>query len=111
MSNIDTDIDTDTESFTSSFSSSSSSSKICSLCLGSDTDIPPFGTIDDAKDLISPCSTCSIITHRKCLLDWFNSVPADKLHIIRAHRQSTSRRPISKIIITTTTTTTTTTVL
>jgi len=100
MSNIDTDIDTDTESFTSSFSSfsssSSSSSKICSLCLGSDTDIPPFGTIDDAKDLISPCSTCSIITHRKCLLDWFNSVPADKLHIIRAHRQSTSRRPISR---------------
>lgn len=85
MSN--TDIDTDTESS----SSSSSSNKICSLCLGSDTDIPPFGTIADGKDLISPCSTCSIITHRKCLLDWFNSVPSDKLHIIRAHRKSSSR--------------------
>ncbi|RCK57817.1 hypothetical protein Cantr_06104 [Candida viswanathii] len=65
-------------------------SPTCCFCLGSDIDIPPFGTISDAKDLISPCSTCSIASHRKCLLDWFNSVPSDKLQIIYAHRKSSS---------------------
>lgn len=50
----------------------------CSLCLGGSTDIPPFGTINDAKDLIHPCGTCSIVTHRKCLLDWFTSLPPSK---------------------------------
>lgn len=65
-------------------------SETCCFCLGSDVDIPPFGTISDAKDLISPCSTCSIVSHRKCLLDWFNSVPSDKLQIIYAHRKSSS---------------------
>lgn len=65
-------------------------SDTCCFCLGSDLDIPPFGSISDAKDLISPCSTCSIITHRKCLLDWFNSIPSNKLQIIYAHRKSSS---------------------
>lgn len=52
---------------------------ICGLCLGGDTEVPPFGTIHDAEDLIYPCSTCTLVTHRKCLLDWFNSLPASKL--------------------------------
>ncbi|EGV64856.1 hypothetical protein PSN45_005206 [Yamadazyma tenuis] len=55
--------------------------EICSLCLGGDTDVPPFGSLDDARDLIHPCSTCSIVVHRKCLLDWFNASPSDKLRI------------------------------
>lgn len=53
--------------------------EICSFCLGGNTDVPPFGNIHDAEDLIHPCSTCNIITHKKCLLDWFNSLPSDKL--------------------------------
>ncbi|KAK6460416.1 hypothetical protein DFJ63DRAFT_252670 [Scheffersomyces coipomensis] len=57
---------------------------VCSFCLGGDTDIPPFGNLDDAKSFIKPCSTCSLKAHSKCLLDWFNSLPADKLQIIDA---------------------------
>lgn len=52
---------------------------ICGLCLGGCTEVPPFGTIHDAEDLIHPCPTCSLVTHRKCLRDWFNSLPASKL--------------------------------
>lgn len=57
-------------------------SEVCSFCLGGETDVPPFGDTKDAEDLIHPCGTCSIVTHRKCLLDWFNSLPSDKLHIV-----------------------------
>lgn len=53
--------------------------EICSFCLGGSTDVPPFGSIHDAEDLIHPCSTCKIVAHKKCLLDWFNSLPSDKL--------------------------------
>lgn len=49
--------------------------EICAFCLGGSTEIPPFGTLKDARDLVYPCSTCSLVTHRKCLVDWFNSVP------------------------------------
>ena len=52
----------------------------CSFCLGGDTDIPPFGRVEDAQDLIYPCRTCSITTHRKCLIDWINSLPVDRIH-------------------------------
>lgn len=51
----------------------------CAFCLGGLLEIPPFGTTKDAEDLIKPCSTCSLVAHRKCLLDWFNSIPAAKL--------------------------------
>lgn len=56
----------------------------CSFCLGDDNDVPPFGSVDDARDLIHPCTTCKITTHRKCLLDWFNSLTSDKLQIINS---------------------------
>ncbi|CUM66972.1 uncharacterized protein PRCAT00004659001 [Priceomyces carsonii] len=56
--------------------------EICSFCLGGNTDVPPFGTSKDAEALIHPCSTCSLVAHKKCLLDWFNSLPSDKLHIV-----------------------------
>lgn len=51
----------------------------CAFCLGGLSEIPPFGTIKDAEDLIAPCSTCSLVAHRKCLLDWFNTIPTSKL--------------------------------
>lgn len=56
-----------------------SEADICAFCLGGNTEIPPFGSIRDAEDLVKPCSTCSLVAHRKCLLDWFNSLPASKL--------------------------------
>lgn len=55
------------------------SEETCAFCLGGTTEIPPFGTVKDAEDLIAPCSTCSLVAHRKCLLDWFNSIPASRL--------------------------------
>lgn len=55
---------------------------ICSFCLGDDTEAPPFGTVKDAQDLIRPCTTCSLVTHKKCLLDWFNSLPLKDLYVI-----------------------------
>lgn len=55
---------------------------ICNLCLGDETEIPPFGSLTDAKELIHPCNTCSFVAHKKCLLDWFNSLPSDKLRVI-----------------------------
>ncbi|RLV94890.1 hypothetical protein JA1_001372 [Spathaspora sp. JA1] len=58
----------------------------CSFCLGTDTDIPSFGTLHDAQDLVHPCRTCSIVTHRKCLLDWFNSIPVDELVVASGRR-------------------------
>lgn len=58
------------------------SEQVCSFCLGGSTEVPPFGDTKDAADLIKPCATCSIVTHRKCLLDWFNSLTSDKLHIV-----------------------------
>lgn len=54
----------------------------CCFCLGGDTDIPAFGNLEDAKDLISPCSQCRIVGHRKCLLEWFNALPSDKIKVI-----------------------------
>lgn len=57
---------------------------VCSFCLGGETDIPPFGSIRDAEDLVHPCSTCSLTAHRKCLLDWFNSLSSDKLQVVNA---------------------------
>lgn len=41
--------------------------------------MPPFAAVRDARDFVAPCGTCSFIAHRKCLLDWFNSVPASKI--------------------------------
>lgn len=52
------------------------SDDICAFCLGGSAEVPPFGSLKDAADLVKPCSTCSMITHRKCLVDWFNSIPA-----------------------------------
>ena len=57
-------------------------SDVCCFCLGGSSDIPAFGTRDDARDFVNPCATCSIVAHRKCLLDWFNSIPEDKLQVI-----------------------------
>lgn len=59
-----------------------SMTEVCCFCLGGTSDIPAFGTRDDARDFVNPCATCSIEAHRKCLLDWFNSLPEDKLQII-----------------------------
>lgn len=53
----------------------------CCFCLGGNTDIPAFGSLQDAKDLISPCSQCTVISHRKCLLEWFNALPPDKIKL------------------------------
>ncbi|KAI5961621.1 uncharacterized protein KGF55_003938 [Candida pseudojiufengensis] len=69
-----------------STSSDTSISTLCCFCLGDDTEIPSFGTLKDAKDMLKPCTTCSLICHRKCLLDWFNSIPSDQLHIIHANK-------------------------
>lgn len=55
------------------------SDETCAFCLGGLLEIPPFGTTKDAEDLINPCSTCSLVAHRKCLLDWFNTIPTSKL--------------------------------
>lgn len=55
------------------------SDDVCSFCLGDDTDVPPMGRLKDARDFVLPCSTCRIIAHRKCLMDWFNSIPPDKV--------------------------------
>lgn len=60
--------------------------EICAFCLGGSSEIPPFGTAKDAEDIILPCSTCSLVAHRKCLLDWFNSIPALKL--TRSHEHT-----------------------
>ncbi|KAI5952704.1 hypothetical protein KGF54_003571 [Candida jiufengensis] len=59
---------------------------LCCFCLGDDTEIPSFGSLKDAQDMLKPCTTCSLICHRKCLLDWFNSIPSDQLHIIHANK-------------------------
>lgn len=64
------------------------SDEICAFCLGGSTEIPPFGTARDAEDIISPCSTCSLVAHRKCLLDWFNTIPASKLTRSHSHEQN-----------------------
>lgn len=50
------------------------SGDICAFCLGDNADIPVFGSAKDAKDFVSPCSSCSLVTHRKCLIDWFQSL-------------------------------------
>ncbi|EMG49086.1 hypothetical protein G210_0231 [Candida maltosa Xu316] len=68
----------------------------CCFCLGSESDIPPFGTIDDAKDLMSPCNTCSIVSHKKCLLDWFDSIPPDKIHIVQSDHRSSIQEDTSR---------------
>lgn len=47
----------------------------CALCLGDDYDVPVFGSRKDALDFISPCSSCSLLTHRRCFLDWIRSLP------------------------------------
>lgn len=56
----------------------------CCFCLGTETDVPPFGKLKDAEDFVNPCSTCTLNTHRKCLLDWFSSLPTDKLKVVDA---------------------------
>ncbi|GEQ68587.1 hypothetical protein JCM33374_g2255 [Metschnikowia sp. JCM 33374] len=48
---------------------------ICAFCLGGATEVPAFGSVKDAQDMFHPCSTCSLVTHRKCLIDWFNTIP------------------------------------
>lgn len=75
----------------------SSGAEVCSFCLGGETDIPPFGSLRDAEDLVHPCSTCSLTAHRKCLLDWFNSLSSDKLQVVNALNLTGSsvRRPHS----------------
>lgn len=55
------------------------SENTCALCLGGPEDTPPLGTLKDAQDIISPCSTCSLTTHRKCLIDWLNSLPTSQI--------------------------------
>lgn len=51
--------------------------EMCALCLGNNQDIPPFGTRQDALDFIKPCSSCSLVTHKRCLLDWLRSLSAE----------------------------------
>lgn len=54
---------------------------ICNLCLEGERDTSTFKSDKEADVLIRPCSTCSITTHKNCLLDWFNSLPSDKLKV------------------------------
>lgn len=61
-----------------------SSDDVCSFCLGGSTEIPPFGTLNDAQNLFRPCSTCSLIVHRKCLIEWFNTIPFENLTMVYA---------------------------
>ncbi|KAF3986945.1 hypothetical protein FT663_04672 [Candidozyma haemuli var. vulneris] len=66
---------------------------ICALCLGDDTEIPSFGTTKDAEDLIMPCSTCSLVVHKMCLMEWFNSLPPSKVtRTFRDETQGVNRR-------------------
>lgn len=55
------------------------SDNLCCFCLGDNLDIPPFGNILDAQDFVSPCGTCTIQAHRRCLLEWYNSKRAVKV--------------------------------
>lgn len=64
------------------------SDQVCAFCLGGPTEIPPFGTLKDAEDLIRPCSTCSLVTHRKCLVDWFNSIPVSQIQPVQEQEQA-----------------------
>ncbi|WPK26753.1 hypothetical protein PUMCH_004114 [Australozyma saopauloensis] len=50
--------------------------EICALCRGDSSDTPVFGSHKDALDFINPCSSCSLVTHRKCFMDWFRSLEA-----------------------------------
>ncbi|PIS50015.1 hypothetical protein CJI97_004702 [Candidozyma auris] len=71
-------------------------SGICALCLGDNTDIPSFGTIKDAENLIMPCSTCSLVVHKMCLMEWFNSLPPSKVtRTFRDENNSSTRPPAS----------------
>ena len=74
---------------------SPSNSDLCCFCLGDDTEIPAFGSIADARDMVKPCTTCSISCHKKCLLDWFNTIPSNQLHVIHAKRVF-SAAPLSR---------------
>lgn len=65
-------------------------SDTCCFCLGTSLDIPSFGTVQDAQDMLKPCSTCSLVCHRRCLLDWLDTIPPDKLRIIHLRATSTS---------------------
>lgn len=49
------------------------SDQLCCFCLGGSLDVPPFGDMNDARDFVSPCRTCLLTAHRKCLLEWFNA--------------------------------------
>lgn len=69
------------------------SDEICAFCLGGATEIPPFGTVKDAQDLLHPCSTCKLVTHRKCLVDWFNAIPLSQVQ--REYRDNTDAPPAS----------------
>ncbi|RKP30305.1 hypothetical protein METBISCDRAFT_16568 [Metschnikowia bicuspidata] len=55
------------------------SGHICTFCLGDSLDAPVFGSYKDARDFVSPCSSCSLVTHRKCLIDWFQSLQESQL--------------------------------
>ncbi|EDK44848.1 hypothetical protein LELG_03027 [Lodderomyces elongisporus NRRL YB-4239] len=79
----------------SSSQGSPSNSDLCCFCLGDDTEIPAFGSIADARDMVKPCTTCSISCHKKCLLDWFNTIPSNQLHVIHAKRVF-SAAPLSR---------------
>lgn len=70
----------------------------CCFCLGGDTDVPSFGTLKDAKDMISPCHQCSLVAHRKCLLEWFNTLPASKIKVIdvsSVHETNSGASPVT----------------
>lgn len=67
------------------------SSSICALCLGDETETPSFGTVKNAEELIMPCSTCSLVVHKMCLMEWFNSLPPTK--VTRTFLEQAPRRP------------------
>lgn len=63
----------------------SNDSPICNLCLEGERDTSTFKSDKEADVLIRPCSTCSITAHKNCLLDWFNSLPSDKLKVMESN--------------------------
>lgn len=73
------------------------SSDSCCFCLGTDIDIPSFGTIHDAKDMLKPCSTCSLVCHRRCLLDWLDTIPPSKLRVIHATTERADSSLLSRM--------------
>lgn len=57
-------------------------SKICNFCLESGEYNPNLREKKTGNNLIDPCFRCNLLTHRDCLIKWFNLHSSDKFQII-----------------------------